>query len=78
MLEDRINYRLLSNDPRYNVPVEIEMIEFNKDEEDFVFLFNDTINYNELYKTSKNDANNFINLLIIELKNILNINKWNK
>ena len=78
MLEDRVQYKFLINNPKYNIPTEIEMVEFNKEEEDFVFLFDDRIKYDELLTSTKKDTVNFTKLLFQEIKNLLNINKWNK
>lgn len=73
MLEDRVQYKFLKNDPRYKKTVEIEMKSFTEIEtHDFVILYNEDIDYKEIIKDVKKETKTLFKFILEELTLLLN------
>lgn len=73
MLEDRVQYKFLKNDPRYKKTVEIEMKSFTEIEtHDFVIVYNEDIDYKEIIKDVKKETKTLFKFILEELTLLLN------
>lgn len=73
MLEDRVQYKFLNNDPKYKKTIEIEMKTFSEIEtHDFVILYNEDIDYKEILKDVKKETKTLFKFILEELTLLLN------